>query len=110
LQDNPIALAVNPVTNKIYVGCDVARADQQTVAVIDGATNAVSTLSASAYPRAIAVNPVTNKIYILNQGNFSVTVIDGATNTGPTIQVQNNPVAVLVNPVTNKIYIGHEGS
>ena len=34
--------------------------------VIDGATNATTTVSAGTGPNAIAVNPVTNKIYVAN--------------------------------------------
>ena len=49
--------------------------------VIDGATNATTTVTAgSATPWAVAVNPVTNKIYVANYGSNNVTVIDGATN------------------------------
>ena len=45
---NPIAVAVNPVTNKIYV----ANYSSNTVTVIDGATNSTATVSVgNASPR-----------------------------------------------------------
>ena len=55
-------MAVNPVTNKIYV----ANQNSNTVTVIDGATNTTATVAAGNTPFAVAVNPVTNKIYVTN--------------------------------------------
>jgi hypothetical protein len=57
----PAALAVNPVTNKIYVASGP-------IAVIDGVTNATTSISVGSVPGAVAVNPVTNKIYVANTG------------------------------------------
>ena len=54
----PIAAAVNPVTNKIYV----ANAVSKNVIVIDGAINTITTVAAGTTPLSIAVNPVTNQI------------------------------------------------
>ena len=64
------------MTNKIYV----ANFGSDDVTVIDGATNAASTVGVGTNPAAVAVNPVTNKIYVANAGSNDVTVIDGATN------------------------------
>jgi YVTN family beta-propeller protein len=103
----PGAVAVNPVTNKIYV----VNTGSNSVTVIDGPTNTTSTIGVGKSPKAIAVNPVTNKIYVANNQDSTVTVIDGATNTTVTIKVttfDNDgilPVAVAVNPTTNKIYV-----
>ncbi len=58
----PIAVAVNPVTNKIYV----ANADSNDVTVIDGTHNLTKTVAAGSIPEAVAVNPATNKIYVAN--------------------------------------------
>ena len=121
---NPVAVAVNPVTNKIYVANCVKRSGRSlptgTVTVIDGNTNVTTDVPVGICPSAVAVNPVTNKIYIANFGSFclignwcinygSVTVIDGATNHTITITDPNakNPRAVAVNPVTNKIYVAN---
>ncbi len=54
----PIAVAVNPVTNKIYV----ANQNSNNVTVIDGATNHTSSVPVGATPSSVAVNPVTNMI------------------------------------------------
>jgi len=102
----PYAVAVNPLTNKIYVA-DSGSAD---VTVIDGLTNNTTTVAAGTNPYAVAVNPVTNKIYVANNGSSNVTVIDGATNGTATVTVGTNPRAVAVNPVTNKTYVANSGS
>ncbi|MFY9923025.1 MAG: immunoglobulin domain-containing protein [Opitutaceae bacterium] len=106
----PSAIAVNPVTNKIYVetGAD-------TMVVIDGATGATTTVDAGANGGGILVNPVTNKIYITN-GPFSgiesppfVVVIDGATNACTPI-ADGSTGSIALNSVTNKIYVSDVGN
>jgi DNA-binding beta-propeller fold protein YncE len=122
---NPVAIAVNPVTNKIYVAnCpDVTsrtKGINGTISVIDGDTNSSEIVQAGLCPTAVAVNPVTNKIYVANFGHTSlycgscfdygsITVIDGVTNATTTVADSNAkfPVAVAVNPVTNKIYVAN---
>ena len=103
---NPNAVAVNPVTNKIYV----ANQGSPNLTVIDGATNTTTTVAAGTNPNAVAVNPVTNKIYVANLFSNNVTVIDGATNTTTTLTAGANPYSVAVNPVTNQIYVANNGS
>ena len=80
-------MAVNPVTNKIYV----ANYGSANVTVIDGATNTTTTVAAGTTPCAVAVNPVTNKIYVANHGSDNVTVIDGATNGTATVAAGSIP-------------------
>src|SRR5205814_346371 len=98
----PQAAAVNPVTNQIYV----ANFGSNNVTVIDGATNAATTVTDAGAnePVAVAVNPVSNKIYVVNTASRTVTVIDGATNATTAVMVGGNPHGVAVNPTTNKIY------
>jgi YVTN family beta-propeller protein len=99
-----IALAVNPVTNRIYV----ANSLDDTVTVIDGASNTIlTTVTAGALPSAIAVNTVTNKIYVANTTSNTVTVINGLTNQAVNVNVGHGPVALAVNQVTNKIYVAN---
>jgi uncharacterized repeat protein (TIGR02543 family) len=120
---NPLAIAVNPVTNKIYVANCPDRSSRTkgingTITVIDGDTNTTETVDAGLCPTAVAVNPTTNKIYVANFGHTSlycgscfdygnITVIDGATNSATTIKDSNAkfPQAVKVNTATNKIYV-----
>ena len=104
---NPFAIAVNPVTNKIYVVNDAASGS---VTVVDGVTNATAAVTAGTNPVAIDVNTVTNRIYVANSGSNNVTVIDGATNSTATVAVGVNPDAIAVNPVTNKVYVLDRGS
>ncbi len=101
----PHGIAVNPFTNKIYV----ANNDGGNVTVIDGNTNAITTVDVGARPETIAVNTVTNRIYVVNDGSASVTVIDGATNATTDVLVPPAPYAVAVNSVTNKIYVTSPG-
>src|SRR6266849_1731386 len=68
----PASVAVNTVTNKVYV----ANVTSSTVKVIDGDTNTTTTVAAGTTPESVAVNPVTNKVYVANAGSANVTVID----------------------------------
>ncbi len=78
----PGAIAVNPVTNKIYV----ANQSSNNVTVIDGAPTATQrTVPAGAFPYAVAVNPVTQQDLCGEPGSNNVTVIDGATNATTTV-------------------------
>src|SRR5205814_4431864 len=80
----PYAVAVNPVTNKIYVANQGSNSVSGNVTVIDGATNSTSTVPAGLAPSAVAVNPVTNRIYGANLYSNDVTAIDGASNSSST--------------------------
>ena len=82
-------MAVNAVTNRIYL----PDYESDNVTVIDGATNATSTVSAGIDPIAVAGNPVSNKIYVVNVNSNNVTVIDGATNTPTTVSAGAYPIA-----------------
>ena len=97
----PTAVAVNPVTNKVYVAFDGQ------VVVIDGATNALSFIAsgvAGSGPVSIGVNVITNKIYVPN-ANGTMTVIDGDTNATTTVAIPAGANYVAVNPVTNTAYV-----
>lgn len=104
----PEAVVVNPVTNEIYVANASDSGNGNSVSVIDGATNTVTTtiaLPTLAQPSGLGINTVTNTIYTLNVGS-TVSVIDGATNTlTTTITMPGFPESIAVNEVTNTIYI-----
>jgi YVTN family beta-propeller protein len=68
----PDVLAVNPITNQIYV----ANSGGNTVTVIDGASNTPASVTVGTTPAGVAVNPLTNQIYVANSGGNTVTVID----------------------------------
>jgi YVTN family beta-propeller protein len=110
---NPQAVAVNPVTNKIYVAnYNYTTNGNSNVTVIDGATNSATTVAVGPNPDAVAVNPNTNMIYVANGNSSSgtVTVIDGATNNTTTIAAGGDPIAFAVNAVTNQIYVANFSS
>ena len=102
-----LSLAVNPITNKVYVP---SRGLLGAVNVIDGATNTTKAVTAGTNPSWAAVNPVTNKIYVTDQPAGTVIVIDGTSDTvTTTLPVGVSPTAVAVNPLTNKIYVVNNG-
>jgi len=111
----PRAVAVNSVTNKIYVAncniCGVGSGSMSNVTVIDGTNNATTTVATGADSRSVAVNPVTNKIYVANFISNDVTVIDGTNDSvAATVAAGSSPVAIAVNSVTNKIYVANHNS
>jgi YVTN family beta-propeller protein len=79
----PGAVAVNSVTNKVYVANYYRNG---TVTVIDGVTLATTNIGVGSDPYAVAVNSATNRIYVTNlcgddpscpTNNGTVSVIDG---------------------------------
>src|SRR5271166_1613038 len=103
---SPYGIALNSMTNQTYV----ANYGDNTVTVIDGATNNTTTVNVGVEPYAVAVNPVTNKVYVANYCGSdpncatygTVTVLNGAT-----INVGAFPYAIAVNSATNKIYVAN---
>lgn len=96
----PIALAVNPATNRIYV----VNKGSNNLGVIDGNTNNIVYVNTGSTPVAVVVNTVTNRIYVANSGGTTVTAVDGASNNTSPITVGNGPIALAMNPATNRIY------
>ncbi len=93
---SPYDVAVNPATNQIYVTFS------DNVAVIDGATNNVTSISVP-NARFLAVNSATNKIYV--SGGGTVTVIDGASQGVTPITVGGSTAGIAVNALANKVYV-----
>ncbi len=100
---NPVGIAFNAATNKIYV----ANSGSNNISVIDGATNMVTatiTDSKAVAPVAVAVNATTNTIYVANSQSNNLTVIDGATGTvTATIMVGTSPSGMGVDSQMNFI-------
>lgn len=107
---NPVGVAANATTNKIYV----ANSGSNDVSVIDGAANSVvATITDpnAVAPVAVAVNPTTNTIYVANSQSNNVTVIDGETDSvTATISVGTSPIGVAVDPQTDFFYIANTGN
>jgi DNA-binding beta-propeller fold protein YncE len=95
----PGGVAVNPITNKVYVSQGF------NVTVVDGATHATTTVATGAGQSGLAIDPATNKVYVSSIGK-NIAVIDGATNTlttVPTIAL-GFLIGIAVNPVTGTIF------
>ncbi len=76
---NPDGMAVNPVSNKIYV----ANSRSNTVTVIDGATNATTSVAVGSTCAEVAVDPTTNKVYVAHLWSSGVMVtLSGTGQTG----------------------------
>ena len=99
----PVGVAVNPVTNKIYITDEFSNS----VSVIGGTSNSVEgTIAVGDFPYGVAINPFDSRVYVTNRGSDTVSVIDGSTNTKlHNITVQNSPVGIAVNPSANWIYV-----
>jgi len=122
------SVAVNPVTNRIYVGNE----NEGTLSVINGATNTeididgnpangMTRIALGSVPTAVAVNPATNRVFVSNFGSGTVSVVDGATNTeidtdgnsgnGVTrINVGGSPTGIAVNQALNRVYVANLAS
>ena len=107
----PSGIAVNAVTNKVYIP-DLG--GDSTLQIYNGSTYAwIKELSYSSgeYEGGVAVNSVTNRIYFPDaEDPGTLYVVDGETDTGITdITLGVNPVGVAVNTITNIIYVTNKG-
>jgi len=130
--DDPFGIALDPITDTVYV-TDLGPSDLgDTVSVIDGATcnalvrsgcgDAPATVTVGSGPFGIAVNPTTDSVYVANTGQLfatadghTVSVIDGATcdasdtsgcgQRTATVVVGRAPYGVAVDQATNVIYV-----
>jgi YVTN family beta-propeller protein len=106
VQNGPMGVGVNPVTDKVYV----ANNGSNSVSVISAATNTVVqtiNLGAGNGPKGVAVNKLTNRIYVSNSTSGTVSVIDGSSDSLLTTiaSVGSSLEDIAVNPLTNKIYV-----
>jgi YVTN family beta-propeller protein len=99
------ALAVNPVTHRIYVANSAAN----TVTVVDGNTHATTTVPVGRNPQFIAVSTIANKIYVSNTADASLTILDGTSLTQVTLPI-NGAGPIVVNEGNNKIYVMRQGN
>jgi YVTN family beta-propeller protein len=111
----PNAVAVNPVTNKIYI----ANSGSNNVTVVDGATNTFTTITDihATTPVAIAVNSLTNMVYVANSGSNNVSVFSGAVGSTPATYVTTitngnglAPSAIAVDANLNQVYVANSNS
>jgi large repetitive protein len=100
-----VGVAVDSQTDTIYAA--IAGSSTHGIAVIDGATNAVTAdVPTPGAPVAVAVDDATDTVYVAESGADEVAVIDGATNTvTSTIDTGFAARAIAVNPQTDTIYL-----
>jgi YVTN family beta-propeller protein len=107
----PSALALNPISDKVYVADVNDGAFGNTVTIIDGATNTLTSFVRVGHsPYALAVDTARNKIFVANLNGASVTVIDGVTTATTTVPVGSAPVALAVDSLKNDAYVVNLGS
>ncbi len=75
----PIAVAVEPVTNKIYLTYQDFYGSGNGLMLINGATNNLSTLLTGNSPYLIAIDSVTDRIYVTDPYIYSIHVFAGPT-------------------------------
>ena len=116
----PSFLAVNRVTNTIYLGNN----EDNTLTVINGATcnssntsgcTSLATTAVGTHPLQVAVDEATNTIYVVNQDDNTMSVVDGTHCNGtdtsscgqswPMAPVGDSPQALTFNPNNRTIYV-----
>lgn len=76
LSGSPVDLAINDITNKLYV----AIPEMKQIQVIDGDTyRTINNISISGFPNTLIVDPTSNKLYVVTPDTDSIYVIDGST-------------------------------
>jgi YVTN family beta-propeller protein len=104
----PIAIAVNPVTNKVYV----ANLFGNSLTVINGANLTTKLIPLGGSPAALAINLRLNTIYVACQQGSSpgfVSLLDGNSDAvTASVSVGPGPLAIAVNPVTAKVYVANQ--
>jgi YVTN family beta-propeller protein len=86
----------------------VPNANDNTVSVIDTATNSVVAtinLPVGAIPKGVATTPDGTHAYVINDGNFTVSVIDTANNTVVTTIPADDPSGVAITPDGTHAYV-----
>jgi YVTN family beta-propeller protein len=90
----PLAVAVNPATNAIYV----ANVGGDSVSVIDGANPSATptTVTVGTGPDAVAVNPISGKVYVPNYYSKTVSIITPE-------QVHSIPLDTAIAPLKGNV-------
>lgn len=104
---SPQVLALNQVTNKLYVTDPV----ENTVTAVDLSQDAYPSkvIPVGQMPRSSYINTVTNKIYVSLSGENRIAVLDGATDLlETTIDLGSRkgfPLLISINEKKNEIYV-----
>jgi YVTN family beta-propeller protein len=110
LFDPPTSIAVNPSTNKIYLGSD----SNSVISIVSEENDKViKTLKATnAQASAITINHETNKIYVANSNSNSISVIDGLSDdyNGHAIHVGKEPTDIAIDTIFDVVFVSNRES
>jgi YVTN family beta-propeller protein len=104
----PIAVAVNQTTHRVYVSNQGTSGDPDTtVTIIDASSHAViDTVTVDGRPGRIAVDEINNEIFVMLWLDATVSIIDGDTNAVGQFEgfsIYHGDIAV--NPATDRLYL-----
>src|SRR5919198_6261119 len=107
---NPVAIAVNPTTNMIYVANAFSKKMSFIDGNIDSQINTAKVISiqsnALAFRSSVAVNPIRNLLYVTNVDSGKVSLIDGAEGIiVGNLTVRGNAYSIALNPKSNDIFV-----
>ena len=113
--NNPESIAVDLITNKLYV----SNINSNTVSVIDYLRDSqepvfvgklVKNITGFEDPLRVAVDPIINNVYVINRNNDTISVIDGSTyNIIGNIAVGTFPSHMAVNTNSHTLYVRYCG-
>jgi YVTN family beta-propeller protein len=97
---NPVAVAVSPTRNEVYVVNSGTAGSQGSVSVINAENNSVTaTINLHRQPVSIEIGPAGGLAYVANSGSNTISVLDlKARREIATIGVGEEPVAVRISP------------
>lgn len=99
--DFPRRVAVDRSRNKVFVATG-----NGAVAVLDGATNAVNTVTVGGTPFGVDVDPGRNRVYVADPDTPRLLVLDATTHAvAGSVPLPLPLIAVAANPATNKVYL-----
>lgn len=97
----PIAIAVLPDLNKVYV----VNTSSNSISVIDGTQDRViTTIKGGSHPYTVAADKATNKVYVTYTYDHILTVIDGVTNTSSSLETGSTD-AIEIDERTNTLFL-----
>lgn len=104
----PCALAVDPVTRRLYV----VNYGDETVSVIDlSAGKAIATLPVGKHPQAVTIDPRSHRVYVANVLGDDVTVIDGTKNSVIGASSAGvHPYGVAVDLASGRVFAANYGA
>ena len=103
LTENPVALAANTETGKLYA-CGGSALE-----IVDVATHGTVKVGLPGQPQSVAVDALSDRAFASMSGAGQVAEVTSA---GDTLLIETGgaPAACLFNPITNKCYVANSGS